>query len=263
MIRVGHNLSDAEIERRYSSIADLLSMPPAFYREVAGFVARRLRGRPPIVAFDLGCGNGELLQRLLDCYPEACLIGAELSIGRLQLAAQNLPGSVALLQVGGQADIPLGDRSVDLVLLVEVIEHLKDPAALLYEIHRILRPGGRLMLTTPNSDAFPLWPLFAHIRRPGPLAELAWHFLPFEHPLKTRQPIDTVLNFEETRSLIEAAGFSVDGIEGHEALPFLMTMPGVRGMVQRGQLRRGPIDWLFNRVGLSRGCYRLYWECAA
>lgn len=46
--------------------------------------------------------------------------------------------------------LPLSDSSQDIVLCSEVVEHLEDPGRLLREIHRILRPGGRLILTTDN-----------------------------------------------------------------------------------------------------------------
>ena len=50
-------------------------------------------------------------------------------------------------------DLPLGDRTVDLFFSGESIEHVKFPPRYLSEIHRVLRPGGQLVLTTPNRDA--------------------------------------------------------------------------------------------------------------
>lgn len=48
-------------------------------------------------------------------------------------------------------DLPIPDNSFDCVLFCEVIEHLlRDPMHALLEIHRVLRPGGYLVLTTPN-----------------------------------------------------------------------------------------------------------------
>ena len=47
---------------------------------------------------------------------------------------------------------PIADSSFDVVLLTEVFEHLREyPARTLAEGHRILRPGGLLVLSTPNS----------------------------------------------------------------------------------------------------------------
>jgi len=46
--------------------------------------------------------------------------------------------------------LPIADRHADLVLFQEAIEHLPDPLGALMELNRILKPGGRLILTTPN-----------------------------------------------------------------------------------------------------------------
>lgn len=48
--------------------------------------------------------------------------------------------------------IPLGDETVDCVLCTEVLEHVPEPAAALREMARILKPGGRLLLTAPLSS---------------------------------------------------------------------------------------------------------------
>jgi SAM-dependent methyltransferase len=47
--------------------------------------------------------------------------------------------------------LPFREHSVDVVVSFQVIEHLEDASAYLSEIHRILSPGGRLFLTTPNA----------------------------------------------------------------------------------------------------------------
>ncbi|HEX5042498.1 MAG TPA: class I SAM-dependent methyltransferase [Candidatus Polarisedimenticolaceae bacterium] len=51
--------------------------------------------------------------------------------------------------------LPFGDDSFDIVWSSEVIEHLIDPVAAANEMRRVLRPGGTLVLTTPNS--FPVY----------------------------------------------------------------------------------------------------------
>jgi 2-polyprenyl-3-methyl-5-hydroxy-6-metoxy-1,4-benzoquinol methylase len=51
-------------------------------------------------------------------------------------------------------NIKLDDHSVDIFFTGECIEHVENTAAFLDEIHRVLKPGGLLILTTPNADAF-------------------------------------------------------------------------------------------------------------
>jgi SAM-dependent methyltransferase len=52
--------------------------------------------------------------------------------------------------VAGARPLPFADQSFDVVFAGELIEHLPDPVEGLDEFHRVLRPGGRLILTTPN-----------------------------------------------------------------------------------------------------------------
>jgi len=46
-------------------------------------------------------------------------------------------------------DVPLEEASIDAVVCTEVLEHVADPALVLAELHRVLRPGGRLLVTVP------------------------------------------------------------------------------------------------------------------
>jgi len=56
--------------------------------------------------------------------------------------------------VDANAPLPFADASFDLVWCSEVIEHLEQPAASLAELRRVTKPGGELVLTTPNSYAW-------------------------------------------------------------------------------------------------------------
>ena len=55
---------------------------------------------------------------------------------------------------GNLVDLPLPDESVDVVVNFQVIEHLWDQAAFIAECRRVLRPGGRLLISTPNRITF-------------------------------------------------------------------------------------------------------------
>lgn len=73
--------------------------------------------------------------------------------------------------VNGVADDLDPDRLFDLVCAFEVIEHVEDDAAVLASWVRRLRPGGRLLLSTP-----------AHADRMGPADELAGHYRRYDPP---------------------------------------------------------------------------------
>src|SRR6267143_1760416 len=61
------------------------------------------------------------------------------------------PQHPSVLRVDANDPLPFPDEVFDLVWCTEVIEHVVDPAFTLGEINRVLKPGGRLLLSTPNS----------------------------------------------------------------------------------------------------------------
>lgn len=69
------------------------------------------------------------------------------------------PQHPSVLRVDANDPLPFPDESFDLVWCTEVIEHVVNPAFTLGEINRVLKPGGKLLLSTPNS-AFWLFRIF-------------------------------------------------------------------------------------------------------
>jgi SAM-dependent methyltransferase len=85
---------------------------------------------------DVGCGSGFILLHLKS------LIGAEIQgVDIMPVCEAPIPYT----RFGGHA-LPLPDQSFDAVLLCYVLHHARDPAGLLGEVRRVLRPGGLLIL---------------------------------------------------------------------------------------------------------------------
>lgn len=92
---------------------------------------------------DVGCGRGDLWQVLRGSFTSCIGIDA--------VRYEGLPGDVAFHSADLDAGVlPLGDASVDNAAAVEVIEHLENPRAFVRELARIVRPGGWVIVTTPN-----------------------------------------------------------------------------------------------------------------
>jgi SAM-dependent methyltransferase len=96
---------------------------------------------------DLGCGTGGNLAMLARY---GVVTGVERDPAAAQMAREATGFDV---RVGAAEDTGLPARSFDVVCLFDVLEHLPAEAPALAEIRRVLRPGGRLLLTVP---AFPL-----------------------------------------------------------------------------------------------------------
>ena len=106
----------------------------------------------PRTVLDIGCGDGTAAATAAPLLAGHRVVGVDWSQDALRRARTRIPYAVrGELTDGG---LPLRAESADAVLFSEVIEHLVDPDAALDEIHRVLRPGGHLMLSTPNLAAW-------------------------------------------------------------------------------------------------------------
>ena len=108
---------------------------------------------------DIGTADGLMLGRIKKEFPTVKCLGLEYS---QELINMNRDKNIEIIQ-GDAQNMPFKDESFDIAIAAAVIEHLNQPVKMLREAHRILRPGGILILTTPN-------PLFEKI------ADLIGHF---------------------------------------------------------------------------------------
>ena len=105
------------------------------------------RTLPDGPVLDIGCGAGPGLRYLATRGAEA--VGIDASFYALQ-RARDFVASAGLAQTDARASLPFRDGVFGLVLASEVIEHLPDGVPFLQECFRVLRPGGVVLLTTPN-----------------------------------------------------------------------------------------------------------------
>jgi 2-polyprenyl-3-methyl-5-hydroxy-6-metoxy-1,4-benzoquinol methylase len=113
-------------------------------------LARRLlatRGHPGRI-LEFGAGTGNFARRLL-----AERVVSEMTCADILPRPDDLP--IGIDWIGADLNHPLGvpEASYDTIVCIEVIEHLENPRAVFREFHRVLRPGGAVILTTPNQES--------------------------------------------------------------------------------------------------------------
>lgn len=89
------------------------------------------------VVLEIGAGNGFLRPVVNAALPQALYVGGDIA---------PTEQTNVVLDAG---NLPVASQSIDLVIAVEVLEHMPEPKALLAEAARVVRPGGRLILTVP------------------------------------------------------------------------------------------------------------------
>ncbi len=117
-------------------------------RAVMDFNVMWLPSRPGGRLLDVGCGSGVLLHFMRELGWRAEGVDFD------PRAAQNAAAKGVQVHVGELAAQRFPDGAFDAVTMSHFIEHVHDPLALLRECHRILQPGGRLVVVTPNSASF-------------------------------------------------------------------------------------------------------------
>jgi SAM-dependent methyltransferase len=139
--------------------------------------------RPGAALLDIGCGYGYLLSRFLGRYR---LVGIDLSTHAARRATARLPRTL-VVAADVQRPLPF-DRPFDVVLAINVIEHLPDPRAGIERIRDALAPGGLCVVHLPTIN--------------GPVSRAIYRLAYAKDPTHIYRP-----SGHEVRAAFRAAGF--------------------------------------------------------
>ncbi|HWK54738.1 MAG TPA: malonyl-ACP O-methyltransferase BioC [Hyphomicrobiales bacterium] len=180
---VATEIARERIARAFAQAALHYDAHAALQREVAQALCALLPENTPQTLLDLGCGTGYCAALLRQRYPQATLLALDLALPMLQRVAASPLGAQdvapALLLCADAAALPLAPASLDLVCSSLTLQWCPQPGQVFSELHRVLRPGGRALLSTFGPDS---------------LAELsaAWATVDDHRHVNQFEPIETL-----------------------------------------------------------------------
>lgn len=160
-------------------------------------ILEELEKEPFNTLLDVGCGTGPMIELLVSKYPEKHYTGADITPKMIEVAnAKHLPNTI--FQVADSENLPYEENSFDAVICTNSFHHYPNPQKFFDGVHKVLKPGGRLILRDYTSFNWLVW-LMNHIEMP--LANLVGHG---DVRAYTR---------DEVRAMCSKAGLKVEKLE--------------------------------------------------
>ncbi|MCX6799397.1 MAG: class I SAM-dependent methyltransferase [Candidatus Diapherotrites archaeon] len=191
---------EKDVEEFYDRYLLSKSYPYEEYRHnwIDDFIVSRVKASDRLL--DMGCGTGKLLGKLRNRE----LYGCDISKKALSLVAKR----AKTRRVNLEKRLPYKSAFFDCVVLREVIEHIESRSHLMGEINRILKKGGRLIVTTPNRHSTVFIPYFV-------LKRFAM------------QPVEEWLSRKQAEQMLQQAGFHIEEFSSIFFVPWHGFLPKI------------------------------------
>ena len=142
---MNNTLEKLHIKRLTSAKASQGISGEPIYRTVLAILKEMKQG---CELLEFGAGMGSLVRKISESGFRGKITAAD-----IQPRPDQLPSQVNWIQSDLNYPISVASNSFDLIISTEVIEHLENPRAVFRDFHRMLRPGGQLIVTTPNQES--------------------------------------------------------------------------------------------------------------
>lgn len=123
---------------------------------------------PQSKLLDVGCGTTAAFLKAISPRIKQG-VGVDFKVAPIEV------GNLSTHQLMLGEKLPFGDNAFEVVTLLAVLEHIEHEQAILKEIHRVLRPGGKLIITVPSTWAQPVLEFLAYQLRIVSEAEIRDH----------------------------------------------------------------------------------------
>lgn len=138
----------------------------ALYPCILEEARRAMESIPVPSVLDVGCGTGMLSERLLGAFPSCRLAGVDLSPAMVERARARLAGRAEVREADAER-LPFHDGAFDLVVCNDSFHHYPDPDRAVFQMWRVLRKGGALVLgdvwqPAPARAVMNAWMPFSH-----------------------------------------------------------------------------------------------------
>lgn len=174
---------------------DTLKRVEVVYNELLCPDNYKLKGKKLL---DAGCGTGWFSKPAVERGADV----TSMDLGESLLAEVKKKCTTQCV-VGSIMEMPFEDNTFDFIVSSEVIEHIPDASLAIHELHRVLKPGGTLVLTTPNK---------------------VWYFavwLANAFKLRPYQGLENWISQSRLRRLLTKAGFRIERMHGIHLFPFV------------------------------------------
>lgn len=199
---------------------------------------------------DIGCGNGDYAYNLQK-------MGFDVLAGDMDVERFQYKEKIKFQKCNVTEKLPFADNSFDFIVFAEVVEHLMNPYDVIKELNRILKPGGKLVLSTPN-----ILNLKSRVRF---LMEGCWEYfreIPLEH---SKNPKEVIWNlhlipwrYHELEYLLHYSHLEIEGVytSKHEGMVLAFLVPMIWFQLKSKEMRakvKGGMDFSrINSVMLSK-----------
>ncbi|MEM4584194.1 MAG: methyltransferase domain-containing protein [Ignisphaera sp.] len=151
----------------------------------------------PNLLVDVGCDGGIMTKIIAKCSKAGTVLGIDIREESVEYARKTKHGIE--FYAADARNLPLRNGIADVITMLEVLEHVSNPVEMLREAHRVLKPGGLLVVLVPNSESI--------------LFRLVWSLWTRTFGRVWRDAHNTDFTEASLRRIVEKVGFRVKSMK--------------------------------------------------